>query len=141
RRDGDRPAGGDRHPHRLCALYGHSAGAGARRLPGHRGLCAVHPVARRRRRDGPRGGLAAARGEELVIASLIDLVSAALLVVGALFTALAAVGIIRLPDLYTRMHAASKAGTVGSCLMLIALAVQAGDMSVALRAVVAVAFF
>ena len=50
----------------------------------------------------------------------IALVTAAMLVVGGIFTFLAAVGIFRLPDVYTRMHAASKAGTVGSGLMLIA---------------------
>ena len=33
--------------------------------------------------------------------------------------------LLRLPDLYTRMHAASKSGTVGSCVMLLALATLA----------------
>ena len=33
-------------------------------------------------------------------------------VVGGLFAFLAALGVLRFPDLYTRMHAASKAGTV-----------------------------
>ncbi len=48
-----------------------------------------------------------------------------LLLIGSVFSLLAAVGILRLPDLYTRMHAASKAGTMGSGLMLIAIAVNA----------------
>ena len=38
---------------------------------------------------------------------------------------LAALGVLRFPDLYTRMHAASKAGTVGSSLLLIAAGLQA----------------
>ena len=63
-----------------------------------------------------------------------------LLLIGALFSLLAAVGILRLPDLYTRMHAASKAGTMGSGLMLIAIAVIAFDGPVILRALVGVVF-
>lgn len=63
-----------------------------------------------------------------------------LLLIGALFALLAAVGLLRLPDLYTRMHAASKAGTMGSGLMLIALAVVAFDGSVILRALIGVVF-
>lgn len=64
-----------------------------------------------------------------------------LIVVGACFTLIAAIGLLRLPDLYTRMHAASKAGTIGSGLMLIALAVFADDLATALRALAGVAFF
>jgi multicomponent Na+:H+ antiporter subunit G len=44
---------------------------------------------------------------------LTTLISAALLVIGSLFALVASVGLLRLPDLYTRMHAASKAGTMG----------------------------
>ena len=63
-----------------------------------------------------------------------------LLLIGAVFSLLAAIGILRLPDLYTRMHAASKAGTMGSGLMLIAIAVIAFDGPVILRALVGVVF-
>ena len=51
-----------------------------------------------------------------------------LILVGSVFALTAAIGLLRLPDLYTRMHAASKAGTLGSCVMLIALAVYADDL-------------
>lgn len=60
---------------------------------------------------------------------------------GSGFTLVAAIGLLRLPDLYTRMHAASKAGTLGSCVLLIALAVHADDVAIALRALAGVAFF
>ncbi len=63
-----------------------------------------------------------------------------LLLIGAVFSLLAAIGILRLPDLYTRMHAASKAGTMGSGLMLIAIAVVAFDGPVILRALVGFLF-
>jgi len=64
-----------------------------------------------------------------------------LLIVGALFTLTAAVGILRLPDLYTRMHAASKAGTMGSCVMLLALAFAAADPAIVARALAGIVFF
>lgn len=64
-----------------------------------------------------------------------------LVLIGSAFTFVAAVGLLRLPDLYTRMHAASKAGTLGSCVMLIALAFHAHDPAVAMRSIVGVMFF
>ena len=76
-----------------------------------------------------------------MIEALLDLVVAALLLVGALFALVAAVGLIRLPDLYTRMHAASKAGTLGSGVLLIALAIHDGTGGTASRALAGVVFF
>lgn len=63
-----------------------------------------------------------------------------LLILGAIFTLLAAVGVVRLPDLYTRMHAASKAGAVGGGLILLAVALVCMEAAVALRAVIGVIF-
>ena len=60
-----------------------------------------------------------------------------LLVFGAAFTLLAAIGVVRLPDLYTRMHAASKAGAVGGGL---AVAVLSQDAAVSMRAIIGVMF-
>lgn len=43
----------------------------------------------------------------------------ALAAVGVLFNLISAIGILRLPDVYARMHAAGKAATLGvSCLLL-----------------------
>jgi multicomponent Na+:H+ antiporter subunit G len=63
-----------------------------------------------------------------------------ILVLGALFTLLAAIGVVRLPDLYTRMHAASKAGAVGGGLILLAVAIVSQDAAVSIRAVIGVVF-
>jgi len=71
----------------------------------------------------------------------IDILTGVLVVVGALFTLAAAVGMLRLPDLYTRMHAASKAGTMGSCVVLLALALDSQDASVSTRAIAGILFF
>lgn len=72
---------------------------------------------------------------------LFEIIAGIFLVVGALFTLLAGIGILRFPDLYTRMHAASKAGTLGSCLLLLAIAFVAYDATVSLRATAGVLFF
>jgi multicomponent Na+:H+ antiporter subunit G len=61
--------------------------------------------------------------------------------VGSLFALVAAIGVVRLGDLYTRMHAATKAGTLGSGLLLAAVAVHSQDGGIVVRALAAVAFF
>ncbi len=64
-----------------------------------------------------------------------------LILIGAGFSFVAALGILRLPDVYSRMHAASKAGTVGSGSMLLALAFVAPDSGTIMRALVGIIFF
>ena len=55
-------------------------------------------------------------------------VLATLLLAGSIFFNLAAVtGVLRLPDFYTRLHAAGKCDTAGLSLALVALALLAGD--------------
>jgi multicomponent Na+:H+ antiporter subunit G len=76
-----------------------------------------------------------------MIDMLQNYVAGVLVIIGAAFSLVAAVGIVRLPDLYSRMHAASKAGTLGSGVMLLALAVYADDHAVTLRAMAGIAFF
>lgn len=76
-----------------------------------------------------------------MIGSLFLILAGLLAVGGSLFALIAAVGLLRLPDLYTRMHAASKAGSVGSGMMLLALALVADETGVVLRAIAAVFFF
>jgi multicomponent Na+:H+ antiporter subunit G len=75
------------------------------------------------------------------MSALLTYIVGILIVIGALFTLTASIGLLRLPDLYTRMHAASKAGTMGSCVMLLALALDAQDISVSTRALAGIAFF
>ncbi|MHB1103461.1 MAG: monovalent cation/H(+) antiporter subunit G [Devosia sp.] len=75
-----------------------------------------------------------------MIAALFQYLAALLMVAGAVFSLLAAIGVLRLPDLYTRMHAASKAGVVGAGLVLLALALASGDGPVVLRAILGILF-
>ncbi|MCW5732218.1 MAG: monovalent cation/H(+) antiporter subunit G [Alphaproteobacteria bacterium] len=71
---------------------------------------------------------------------MIDLLIAFLLLSGSAFALVAAIGIVRMPDLFIRMHAASKAGTLGAGLILLGVAVLANDASVSVRAVIAIVF-
>jgi multicomponent Na+:H+ antiporter subunit G len=63
-----------------------------------------------------------------------------LLLTGALFVLVAAVGLVRLPDLLMRMHAATKAGTLGAGLLLVAVAVSIPEVSVVTRALATFVF-
>lgn len=60
-------------------------------------------------------------------ASIRDWIVAAMLVVGGFFLFVAGLGILRLPDVLIRMHASTKAGTLGAGLVFLAVAVQFGD--------------
>lgn len=75
-----------------------------------------------------------------MVSALISYTAGIVLLLGAAFTLVAAIGVIRLPDLLARMHAASKAGAVGGGLILLAIALLSQDMSVATRAIVGVIF-
>lgn len=64
---------------------------------------------------------------------LADLASWACLVAGGLFCIVGAVGMLRMPDFYTRMHAASVIETLGGGLILLGLMLQAGFTLVAVK--------
>lgn len=72
---------------------------------------------------------------------ILSIVVSLLLVSGSLFAIVAAIGIIRLPDVYTRMHAAAKAGTVASGLLLLATGVGSMDPAIFTRAIAGFVFF
>ena len=69
-----------------------------------------------------------------------EIITALLLVLGSLFAFVAALGMLRLPDTVMRMHAATKAGTLGAGLILIAEAFFYADLGITLRALAAIAF-
>lgn len=57
---------------------------------------------------------------------MMVLVAAIFLIGGAIFVLVSCVGLLRLPDFYTRAHAIGKAETLGSMLVLIGLALYNG---------------
>lgn len=70
---------------------------------------------------------------------IIDVVGGSLVVVGAALMALGAFGLLRFPDVFTRMHAATKAATVGVIASTTAAAIEAGAVGGALVLLVVVA--
>jgi multicomponent Na+:H+ antiporter subunit G len=70
-----------------------------------------------------------------------DAIVSALLVLGAAFVAVAALGLVRLPDLFTRMHASTKPATLGVSLLVTALALHFGELGTGVRAGLVVLFF
>ena len=60
------------------------------------------------------------------MSALVDLASWALLLVGSIFILIGGVGLLRMPDFYTRIHAAGITDTVGAAAILVGLALQAG---------------
>ena len=69
-----------------------------------------------------------------------DIIASLFIIGGSLFCLVAAVGIIRLPDLLIRMHAATKAGTLGAGLILASVAVHFSDIGTTLKAVLTLVF-
>lgn len=66
---------------------------------------------------------------------------AILLIIGSFFAFVAALGVLRLPDFYTRMHAATKAGAFGATLLLVAAAIHFGSVRAIITALLIIGFF
>jgi multicomponent Na+:H+ antiporter subunit G len=69
-----------------------------------------------------------------------EIAVAVLVAGGVFFTFVAAVGIIRLPDIYTRAHGASKSDTLGAGLTLAGVAVAFGAGIPTVKAALLVVF-
>lgn len=63
-----------------------------------------------------------------------------LVIVGAVFALLGAAGILRFPDIYTRLHAATKIGPLGAGLIVVGAGVSTGDPLTIVRSVVGLVF-
>ena len=61
---------------------------------------------------------------------MTDIVTAIVWLAGSAFALLAAVGVLRMPDVFTRMQASTKASTLGLGCLLIGAALQMGDFRV-----------
>jgi multicomponent Na+:H+ antiporter subunit G len=64
-----------------------------------------------------------------------------LMISGATLMLLAAVGVVRMPDLYSRMQSATKASTLGVGCTMLAVAVYFADLAISTRVALIVAFF
>lgn len=68
-----------------------------------------------------------------MISGLTNIISVVLLLTGTLFFLAGTVGLLRFPDIYTRIHALTKADNVGLGLIVLALALQASSAWMALK--------
>jgi len=71
----------------------------------------------------------------------MSIVVAILMVLGAFFAFVAALGVNRMPDFFMRMHAATKAGAFGAALMVLAAALHFGSLRAAITALCIIVFF
>jgi len=71
---------------------------------------------------------------------VIDIASWILLLGGSAFLLTGGIGLLRMPDLFTRLHAASLTDTMGAGLIVIGLALQAGLTLVTVKLLLILAF-
>ena len=67
------------------------------------------------------------------MAMILDIAVWACLVGGAVFCTIGGVGLLRMPDFYTRSHAASITDTLGAMLILLGLALHSGPSLVTVK--------
>jgi len=73
---------------------------------------------------------------------VVEVAVVALMLGGTFFMLVTGIGLIRFPDVYTRMHAAGKAGTLGVALLILAPALYflGSDPAVSVRGGLAIVF-
>jgi multicomponent Na+:H+ antiporter subunit G len=69
-----------------------------------------------------------------------NLITSLLLLAGACFCLLGAVGIIRMPDIFTRLQAATKTGTLGVGFIMVAVMVHFQELGVTVRSLLVIGF-
>ena len=71
---------------------------------------------------------------------MINWISGGLVVAGATMALLAGVGVVRMPDVFTRMQASTKASTLGLGCLLAAVALRNPELAFVVRAGIIAAF-
>lgn len=71
---------------------------------------------------------------------MAQIIGTILMIFGVFFTFIAGIGLLRMPDLYLRMSAVTKASTLGLALILLGTAVYFGELATASRAVATIIF-
>jgi len=71
---------------------------------------------------------------------MVDWIAAFLLISGSLFMLVAAIGVVKLPDVYMRMHAITKATSLGALLMLLAISLVYVQWIVIVEALMVIVF-
>ena len=71
---------------------------------------------------------------------MVEIFTAVLILIGALFMLIAGLGIVRMPDLYLRMSATTKAATLGAGSILLGAAIYFYDLGISSRAIATIIF-
>ena len=71
---------------------------------------------------------------------MIEIISGIIILIGAFFILISAIGLIRMPDLFTRMSATTKASTLGVGLVLLGTALFWHDIGISARAIIIITF-
>ncbi|QLG48036.1 monovalent cation/H(+) antiporter subunit G [Natrinema halophilum] len=71
---------------------------------------------------------------------ILDIVVIALIVIGSFFLTVGTVGLLRLPNVYNRMHATSKPTTLGTAAIFLAGFVRFGPGGEGLTSLIGIAF-
>ena len=64
---------------------------------------------------------------------ILDILSWLLIITGSFFSVVGAVGLIRFPDFYTRIHAAGLTDTLGAWCILIGIAIQCNSFLILIK--------
>lgn len=71
---------------------------------------------------------------------MAEIIALGFLLVGAVFTFIAALGVLRMPDLFMRMHANTKSATLGVGFIMLGVAIYFGEITITTRAVAVILF-
>lgn len=71
---------------------------------------------------------------------MIEILTGVFIILGSLFILISALGILRMPDLYTRMSATTKASTLGVGLILLGTAFFYQDVGIIVRSITIIIF-
>jgi len=74
------------------------------------------------------------------MALALDTLSWVLIVIGSVFSVVGAIGLLRLPDFYTRLHAAGITDTFGAWALMVGILLQAESWLIAVKLVLIVIF-
>ncbi|MFW5919075.1 MAG: monovalent cation/H(+) antiporter subunit G [Halanaeroarchaeum sp.] len=74
------------------------------------------------------------------LTTLNDFVIVALIAIGSFFLAVGTIGLLRLPDVYNRMHATTKATTIGAASIFLAGTLEFGPFGEGLPSLIGIAF-
>ena len=79
--------------------------------------------------------------EHALVTLVVEIASWVLILLGSFFTVVGAFGLVRMPEVFTRMHAASVTDTLGVGFLILGMGLQAGLSLVTLKLVFLLALF